>query len=352
MKFIPARGSGCPAAWRIVCCLFPVVVSSLLLPGVSGAQALRSQVVALVPGWNAVYLEVDPAVSDPSALFAGTPVGVVASHVAPKRGAQFVRDPSADMLSTYDWHVWYAPARPDAFLTSLHSVYGARAYLMYAATNVVLEISGTVAPERLAWKPNAYNFTGFALAATGGGPTFQQFFRGSPAHNHNKLYRLVKGVWRQTLNPAAEAMRAGEAFWIYCDGQSDYPGPLQATTRSVGGVNLSSQGGDQVTFRNRTDHPVAFFIEHLADPAFPIPISTPVTVLDEAADGLQSLSVHFEAGYFRQDFPPLEAGRAIRLPLALRLQDAGTGERYSLLKVTTELGTITYIPVTASRDDL
>ncbi|HMP76321.1 MAG TPA: hypothetical protein PKE12_08505 [Kiritimatiellia bacterium] len=326
---------------------------ALLFLGAWSAEAglLRTQQIVLTPGWNAIYLELDPEVTDPAALFAGAPVDVVASYVAPKRGAQFVRNPSASLLSTYGWSVWYAPSRSDAFLTNLRAVYGAKPYLVHATTNATLEITGTVALERPNWTPNAYNFVGFTVASPGA-PTFQQFFRGSAAHNHNKIYRLVDGTWRQVLDPGAQVMRAGEAFWIYCEGRSDYPGPLQATASTQKGLMLSSQGGGEVVFRNRTDHPVAFWVEHLTDPANPIPVSTPVLVMDEAAGGLTTLSVHFDADHFSQSFPALAAGRAMRLPLALRVQDAGPGVRHSVLKVASDLGTITYIPVVASRDDL
>jgi len=328
-----------------------ILFGMLGLPGLAPAQALRSQTIALETGWNAVYLEVDPPVSDPSSLFAGTPVGVVASHVSANRGAQFVLNPAADLLSSYGWSIWYAPERPDAFLTTLHSIYGGKPYLMFSATNVTLEISGSTVPERVSWTPDAYNFVGFSVSQPGA-PTFDQFFGGSQALHHNKIYRLVNGTWRQTLKPAEESMRSGEAFWIYCDGRTDYTGPLQVSTRPVSGVNLSSHGGSVITFRNHTAYPLAFFVEHLTDPASPIPISTPMRVLDQETGEMATRSVHFDAGYFRQEFPALEAGMAISWPLSLRLQDAGPGERYSLLKVTTEMGTITYIPVTASRDDL
>jgi hypothetical protein len=198
------------------------------------------------------------------------PVDVVATFSAPTRGAQFVRDPSASLLGTYGWSVWYAPARSDAFLTTLRAVYGAQPYLVHATTNVDLRISGTVALGKLAWTPHAFNFVGFSVEDAA--PTFQQFFRGSSAHNHNRIYRLVDGTWRQVLDPAAEAMRPGEAFWIYCDGRSDYPGPLQVTSRLRSGVMLTSRGGGEVTFRNRADHPLAFRLEHLTDPAQPIPL--------------------------------------------------------------------------------
>ena len=316
----------------------------------AGAAMVREQAISLQPGWNAIYLELDPTVRDPAVVFAGLPIDVVATFSAPTRGAQFVRDPSASLLGTYGWSVWYAPARPDAFLTSLRAVYGACPYLVHATTNVDLRISGSVALGKVAWTPDSFNFVGFSLEDAA--PTFRQFFRGSPAHNHNRIYRMVEGTWRQVMDPAAEAMRPGEAFWIFCDGRSDYPGPLQVSSRFTGGVVLTSRSGGQVTFRNRADHPLAFRVEHLTDPAQPIPLTTPVEALDEEAGGLTTLNVHFDASHFEQSFPALDAGRAVRMPLALRLQDAGPGERSSLLKVVTDLGTVTYIPVSASRDDL
>ena len=315
------------------------------------AQAVRTQSIDLQPGWNAVYLEVDPQVSEPAELFAQTPVDIVAAYMAPGRGAQFVRNPSADMLSAYGWAVWYAPSRADAFLSTLHAIYGATPYLIHATTNVTLSLSGPAAPLRLAWTPDAYNFVGFPVQDPGA-PTFQQFFAGSPAHQHNNIYRLVKGVWRQVLNPGSEAMRQGEAFWIHCRGRSDYTGPLEVSAPSVLGVNLTSRVGSELLFRNRTSHPVSFRVEHLVDPALPIPIGTTVRAVSEDARGVLELRVDLGVDAFVQEFPPVEGGKAIRLPLALRVQEAGPGERHSLLRVITDLGTIIYVPVTAGRDDL
>jgi hypothetical protein len=314
---------------------------------------VQQQTIDLVPGWNAVYLEIDPLESNPAILFGGTPVDVVASFTTSTRGAQYVKNPSVSMLNSYGWAVWYAPSRSDAFLTSLYSMLGAKPYLIHARTNVSMVVTGTAAPRLFEWKPNAYNFVGYTVAQPGS-PTFGQFFGGSPAHNHNKIYRLVDGTWRQVLSPTATSMRAGEAFWIYCDGRSDYPGPLEVTTRSMSlGVMLTSQMDSHIDFLNRTQHPISFTIEHVVDPAQPIPMSVPVDVLEEDSGGQRStLHVHFDAGFFEQQFPPLEAGKAIRLPLSLRLQDAGPGERHSLLKVVTDMGTITYLPVTANREDL
>lgn len=117
-------------------------------------------------------------------------------------------------------------------------------------------------------------------------------------------------------------------------------------------LNLTSESGGDIMFRNRTVHPVSFTLEHIVDPALPIPLSTPVSVQEEEFGRIETAYIHYETDAFVQALPALEAGEAIRLPFALRVRDAGPGERFSLLKITTDLGTISYVPVTAQRTDL
>ena len=316
------------------------------------AQAVRSQTLRLVPGWNPVYLEVDPLVANPAELLANQPVDIVAAYDAPKNGAQFVDNPSADMLGVFGWAVWYAPRRPDAFLTRLYRLNGATAYLIHATTNAVLNIKGRIPPTRLQWQPDAYNLVGFTVQDPGG-PTFQQFFGASPAHNHNKIYRLANGVWRKVVNPSTETMRSGEAFWIYCDGRSDYTGPLQVDAPSFLGLMLSSQGGGELVFRNRASHPLSFTVENVVADNDSVPFIVTVRTVDEqAGGGFRTATVALGSGPWVQPFPALEAGKGLRLPLDLLLRDAQAGVHYALLRVRTDLGTDTYVSVTASRDDL
>ena len=332
-----------------------IVYACMLLAGLVAAanlraQALITQHLELKTGWNAVYLEVDPTASEPDVLFAGLPVDVVATlGTAP--AAQFVLNAGVDLFKAVGWAVWYAPGRPDAFLSNLYAVQGNRPYLLHAATNFTLSVSGAAPPLLTVWTPDAFNFVGFRVQNPEA-PTFGQFFAGSPAHGHNRIYRLADGLWRQVLDPGAETMRAGEAFWIYCQGASDYTGPLDVQAPSPFGLILSSQGGADLVVRNRTGHPVAFAVEHVCDPGAPVPLSVAVEALDAADGGLRPLSVNLPAGDWRQELPPLEAGRAIRLPFALRLQDIAPGTRHSLIRVVSDMGTLATIPVTATRDDL
>lgn len=341
VRFLRRAAATASAAWLFA---LPPTASA------ENSSAQFTQRLELRTGWNAVYLEVDPLEPGPNALFAGLPVDVVAAYLPSPGGAQFVENPQADLLRAYGWSVWYAPHRADAFLGTLYAVYGAKAYLVHATTNVQWTVHGAVATDVVRWTPNAFNFVGFPVV-TPGGPTFRQFFEASAAHNHNKLYRLVDGTWRQVLDPGAAAMRSGEAFWIYCDGHSDYPGPLEASTTSQLGLVLSSQGGSDLVLRNRTGHPLGVTVEHSTEGNDPVPLSVPVLAFDPDVNKLGTLQADLGSGSWTQDLPPLEAGAALRLPFRLRLQDMTTGVRHSLLKVHTDLGTLSYIAVTASRDD-
>ena len=104
---------------------FPSVLLILavsLMAGRLPAQAIRTQTLALSAGWNAVYIEVDPADPAPAAVFAGVPVDAVATHDAVPSTAQFVQNPDADLSLAQGWAVWYAPSRPDAFLSNLYEM--------------------------------------------------------------------------------------------------------------------------------------------------------------------------------------------------------------------------------------
>ncbi len=315
------------------------------------AQPVRTQTVALETGWNAVYLEVDPPVADPAVFFADVPVDIVASHIAPVRGRQFVRNPSADLHLVYGWSVWYAPAREDAMLTTLYALQGGFGYLMHAKTNVTFEVTGEVQTANPKWTPDAFSFVGFPVQSPGA-PTFSAFFQPSRAHRHNRIYRLVEGTWRQVTHPEDVEMRAGEAFWIYTEGRSDYRGPLEVRSESALGVFLSGGSSSDLVFRNRAAHPITFSVEHVVDGNDDIPMAVEVPAYDQEAPGFRRVTHTFEAGGWTQPFPTLEAGQGIRLPLRLHLPAASDGEQFSLLRITCDMGTLVYVPVTALRDEL
>ncbi len=331
---------------RINFCMAPVVA---LLAFGAEAQT-RTQTVSLAKGWNAVWLEVEPETGRVADLFEGKPVDIVAAYTRPVSEAQFAKDSAVNVQTLTGWTVWYAPHRADAPLSRLGRLIGNQGYLVHALDATSVEVRGEVRLSATRWTPDSYNLVGFTVE-TPGGPTFRQFFQGSPAHNHNKIYRLVSGVWRQLLSPDSAVMRSGEAFWIYCDGASDYPGPLQVASSAKVGVYLTETGTCNVSFLNRTDHPLAFTLEQVTAGNGDVPMSAMIAVYQDNVVGKTGdAPIDFPAGAWSQAFPSYESGTGVTLPLALRPQGLGKGSYNSLLKVTTDLGSVTYLPVTAVKE--
>ncbi len=318
--------------------------------GASDLTPRRVQVIPLVQGWNSVFLEVDPVDLEPAALFNGTPIDIVASYYAPTGAAQFVSDPGADLFRRAGWGVWYAEDRPDAFLKSLHGVSGQRAYLIHSREDYSWKVTGEVVMTDLRWESNAFNFVGFAVDEDGS-PTFAQFFTGSDAHQDARIYRLSDGAWRQVTDPGAETMKAGEAFWIYCEGASTFQGPLRVNAPTRHGILLGN-GVVDLTLRNDAGHPITPKIEHLSAVGPLVPLSLVVTAV--ASEGEQVRKVEVDSPFAAAPFemPPLEEGAAIRIPLTARLQDMSAYAQVSLLRITTDLGAVTWVPVVAIREDL
>jgi hypothetical protein len=313
--------------------------------------AMRTQTMALNAGWNAVWLEVAPEADTPSTIFNGKPVDMVAAYTMPVSEAQFAKNKAVNMQSLAGWNVWYAPHRADASLSRLGRLSANSGYLVHALEPTTLSMRGKVICEQVRWTPNRFSFVGFSVAGSGA-PTFKQFFQGSTAHNHNKIYRLVNGVWRQVLQPDAETLRSGEAFWVYSEGASDYQGPLSVKANSSLGLVLGDSVKGNIVFRNVSPHPLAFSLEQVtSEGGADVPLAAVVSVLYSNALGRVDAPVNFPDGAWRQEFPAFEPGAGMTLPVVLRMKDVQPGSYSGLLKVTTDLGTETWLPVQASREE-
>ncbi len=352
MRIRPSPLPGWVCRWLIV----PMVAAtgSLLAPGSAAANApvspIREQVIQITEGWNAVFLEVDPVEFRPDLVFAGSPIDIAAALHRRSATAQFVRDPNANLFQREGWRVWYAPDRPDAFLSTLHAVHGGQAYLLHALEACTLRIAGEVVTTGIRWRPNGFNFVGFSVASPGA-PTFAEFFAGSPAHRLDRIYRLSGGNWRRVSDATAESMRSGEAFWIYCEGSSDYQGPLHVKTR-VGGSVIVGRGVSGIVLRNLTGHPLVPRVEHVTGSGPPPPLSISVRVLNSDHALVSRASAALPTSDWVQDLPPLEAGRALLVPLEARPEEMQSGRLVSLLKISTDLGTENWLPVICVREDL
>lgn len=314
------------------------------------APATRSQVITLRAGWNAVFLEVDPLEPEPDQVFAGLPVDIAAGYFARTASAQYVTNPEANIFKRAGWGVWYGPGRADGFLSTLHAISGQRAYLLHATEGCVWQVRGAVVRLAVRWQPDAFNLVGFSVARQGG-PTFAEFFGGSRAHSHNRVYRLEDDAWRRVTDPTAESLRSGEAFWIYCDGSSSYQGPLRVEPPVQQGVVLLRKPGE-VVLRNDSGHPLTATVEHVPAEGPPVPLSLVMSGVRGSDGMIGRISAPMPAGAWVQALPPIEAGGGLRLPMEARREDIQLPRQASLLKISTDIGTEDWIPVICLRQDL
>ncbi|WP_338689877.1 hypothetical protein [Haloferula helveola] len=336
-------------------CQWLVACASVLLVGLpdvlhAGQGLRRTQAIPLSKGWNAVFLEVEPDDTSPAKVFSGLPVDKAATLVENPTTNQFVSDSAIDLSKSGGWGIWYSAELPESFLKSLDAIHGNQAYLVHAKEGCVWQAVGSATQTIVKWRSDAYNLVGFPVR-TPGGPTFGQFFAGSPAHVGQKIYRLVNGRWKQVLQPTTQAMKSGEAFWIFCEGRSEYQGPLRVEAPSRLGL-LLGRGGNEIILRNNCPHPLNPTVEHVPGASPAVPLSVIVRTFGDPADPTSTASVPMPAAAWSQTLPPLESGDGFAIPFECRAAEMVRPEQASLLKITTDLGTETWVPVRGFRDDL
>lgn len=224
--------------------LIPILCMALFLAMQMSAWGAAvptvTQTFSLNPGWNAVYLEVQPQSNSPAVVFRDLPVGSsVWAWQGKNDSVQFIQDPGEPLVNNPKWLAIFASARESA-LNSLYAITANNAYLVNVSGNqpMTLSISGRPTLRHKGWIPDSFNLVGFGFSGTP--PTFGSFFAPSNSHKNQAIYRLnnASGAWEIVNNPATAAMRSGEAFWIYCQSGSDYQGPLTVDANGSDGLDF------------------------------------------------------------------------------------------------------------------
>ena len=239
----------------------------------SATAANLQQVVTLDPGWNAIFIELEPAERDIETVFAGLPVASVWRWRPGAGGAQFVADPAEDLENIDGWFAWFPEPRPEAFLSNLFRIDGATAYLvkLEGSSSRQLTIRGTPRFRAPAWEPNAFTLTGLPVAAANA-PTFAEFFSASSAHQGQPVYELgSNGRWQLVASPSARAIRAGRAYWIYTRGNSNYQGRLHVVLEQGDALEYSAALTEmRLVLRNYSGVPGSFQIERIGRGGMPM----------------------------------------------------------------------------------
>jgi hypothetical protein len=324
-------------------CLATILPFFALLAVICGGQAQAQSLTQTIPlkaGWNAVFLDVEPQERDLARAFAGTPVQVVTTFFPQSHPAPYLRKPGDAPWREEGWATWYAPARPDAVVTSLHNLGGYRAYLIESAANYTWNVTGRAKIKPMHWRPNTYNFLGFSVDPQAP-PTFEKFFASSPAHHQQKIYRLVDGAWAPVRDLARERMASGEAYWIYCAGGSDYQGPVHVRVTGEG-LNLGSVVRDgRVELANASLEAQHLIIESVSGAS-----SLPLAYVDQ---DLSSLQATFPTLPPRLALPQIEPGMSHFLRLAARREEMTASSQSTLLRISNGEGFQVWLPVTAER---
>jgi hypothetical protein len=303
------------------------------------AQSEVIQNFELKPGWNAVFLEVQPAPRDPATVFAGlTGLESVWTWLSKATTVEFIQDPSEALYGQPGWHAYF-PSGGTPFLTNLYAVLGNQAYLIKMSAAASWQVTGTPAMRKIKWMPDSFNMVGFHIDPNAP-PTFAAFFAPSQAHAGQAMYRLnnQSGKWEFVQDPASAAMGSGEAYWIYGEGISTYQGPLTADLPMSDGLHFGETLTRQtVTLTNR------------AYGTRTVSLTLSGHVVLEYREWNQT------SGYFiwqtLQQMPPitLQPESSRNVWLRVRRDDMAVGLSESVLEITDDKGIRIRVPVSAEK---
>jgi hypothetical protein len=198
-----------------------------------------TQIIKLRPGWNAVFLDVQPEPRECDAVFAGLPIRSAWFYNGRSLPMQFIQDTNQPIVNPEKWLAYFPPSHPLAGACNLYSLDGGRPYLVQLPTNsatVSWAIHGIPENRTIDWQANTLNFVGFALP-TNNPPTVQAFFAPSANLANHGVWQLDSfGRW--ISNAPSILMPRGEAFWIHPSGLPDYGGPLQLILEKRSGLEF------------------------------------------------------------------------------------------------------------------
>lgn len=223
--------------------LLPRLLAALLLvlPGAASAQWL-TQTITLKPGWNAVFLHVDPS-HDTLEQMVGedltNPILEVWLWAPPASSLQFVQSPQQPVEGA-QWVAWNRNSPEPQFLQRL---LGNAAYLVRSASNYTWTVKGRPLLPVYDWTTSGLNLLGFPTVPVNP-PSFESFLAKAPELQLNAEIYHYPGGELGTTNPVrlyamrTTQVRRGQAFWIRSDNTFNrYFAPFEVTAIGAQGLN-------------------------------------------------------------------------------------------------------------------
>lgn len=288
------------------------------------------QTIELEPGWNAVYMHVEPIDRDIRKVFSGVPVASVWRWIPEEAGSEFIRDPAEGLDNIEGWFAWFPEPRPEAFLSNLFRIDANEAYLIELEGNqteqIVIEGRPRYRPTR--WETDTFTLTGLFIDPEAP-PTFAEFFERSPAHRGQPIYQLdPDGTWHE-VNPSTAAINSGEAYWIRTRGNSRYQGKMNLVLDSGDSLEFSAALTENLmVLRNRSDQHGTFLIRRLNGNTMPLAWQQEDPETGEASwPNLRDQLI--------LDAPP---GEDVQLTLAVLRENFTASRMEQVLEITDEQG--------------
>ena len=206
------------------------------LHGVCFAQ-WDTQDIELNPGWNAVYLEVQPTPAACDAVFTNAAIQGIWKWDRRFSTIEYAVDPDTRLPENPHWLTWLPPSSTNAFLRRLLVLQGCQSYLVKVDTNAIsftVPVKGQVMMPQVEWFPHSLNLVGFPINPVNP-PTFSSYLKYTPEIDtslgfHNELYRIdAAGRGITIVQPARENIEPGTAYWIKCANAPKYMAPIDVS---------------------------------------------------------------------------------------------------------------------------
>ncbi len=312
----------------------------MLFSSTTASAQATNQTFTLEPGWNAIYLRVQPidGLAAPAQVFSVEGVASVWNWSPSESTLEFIQSPFELDVADPAWLRWIPG---NTLLTNLEYVRANHAYLVHytGAAPIELSVFGDPRPPEIRWIAKSFHLTGFPVTE-GATQTFADFFAGSRAHEAGLVYRLGgdNQNWEQ-VDPTVTPIDSDQAYWVYSEEGSRHLGGLEVSVPDVDRIAFGTIGVEkEVTLLNRSAGARTVTISgqgansDLLLLANPDPNALPV-------DAWLALP---------QDVV-VAAGASARTRLGFQRSAAGsTGDYTDRLIVTDQLGSYFAFPVTAS----
>lgn len=224
-----------------------VVGLLVLAAGVARGQ-WATQDIPLQPGWNAVWLELQPEPRALDTVLTNASIESVWKWDRRFSHIQFELDPYTLEPEGPHWLTWLPPSDPRRFLNRLATFQGQQAYLVKLATNAApctISLKGKVILPLPDWYTHGLNLIGFPVNPVNP-PTFTRFLAFTEEIDTtrgvaNELYTLLPNGRGQTVVlPVYDKIAQGKAYWVGCAGDPTFMGPIHVTPSDAGRLDFST----------------------------------------------------------------------------------------------------------------